>query len=172
MRELIERYLTSVYPQLKPFQVPSEVAYLFAVQRPPYRRAKADEARSTASLEKRQDLYQQVQVLRQQDLSIRKIARQLQLHRATVRKYYVAETVPAPQKLQHRCSMLEPYIPYLTRRQQEGCENTMMLWREIVSLGYPGSHRQVQRWLQQRRFQPSPNTPKAYIREQEISPPP
>lgn len=87
------------------------------------------------------------------------------MHRNTVKKYAEANSWPPRSERKQRRSRLDPYIAYLRQRQDEGCENAMQLWREIVSLGYPGTHRQVQRWLQQRRRLPAPNTTKAYIRD-------
>jgi transposase len=171
VRELAERYLKSTYSQLEPFSVPPEKAYLFLTRRPPFRRAIADKLREAGRQKRNQALYKQIQQFRQQGLSIRKTACLLHLHRNTVKKYYDARTCPSPRSQKQRRSMIDPYIPYLTKRQQEGCENAMQLWREIVSVGYPGSPRQIQRWLQQRRLHPSPNTPKVYIRAQpEIGP--
>jgi transposase len=47
--------------------------------------------------------------------------------------------------------MLDPYVEYLRRRVAEGCENAQQLWREIRQAGYPGSTRQVSKWMQNQR---------------------
>jgi len=40
----------------------------------------------------------------------------------------------------------------------DGCENAQQLWREIVAQGYPGTNKQVLKWLQLRRTQRAPTT--------------
>lgn len=57
---------------------------------------------------------------------------------------------------------LDPYLPYLRQRLKDGCENALQLWREIQKNGYPGSKRQVIRWVQMNRTFVSPSTPYAY----------
>lgn len=169
-RELAERYLRSVYSELQPFTVPREKSPLFLRSRPPFRRAKSEAHRSVASQNRRDALFQEVQQLRRQGLGIRAISRHLRLHRNTVKRHFDAKTSPTRSRQKQRRSILDPYIAYLTRRQQQGYENAMQLWREIAAQGYSGTHRQVQRWLQQRRRHPSPNTPKVYIRyEQDVA---
>jgi transposase len=44
---------------------------------------------------------------------------------------------------------------------QAGCENAQQLWREIQQQGYPGTNRQVTKWLQLKRTSPAPHTPHA-----------
>ena len=82
------------------------------------------------------------------------IARALGLARATVRKYASVETFPA--RLPHGAgpSLLDPHVAYLAGRIDEGCENAMALWREIREQGYPGTSRQVHRFVAARRTRP------------------
>jgi transposase len=171
LRQLAERYLSTIYSQLEPLSVSPDQAHLFAHHRPVFRRTQSDKVRSTASRKQQEAIYHRIQALRQQGYSIRKIARLLAMHRATVTKYYQAASFPARRKNRQSRSILEPYLPYLRKRQLEGCENAMQLWREIVQQGYPGSHRQVQRWLQQHRLRPAPNTPKQYLKNQPVKKP-
>lgn len=49
--------------------------------------------------------------------------------------------------------MIKPYLVYLESRFGQGCRNGMQLWREIKEKGYPGTWRQVLRWLRKRRQQ-------------------
>jgi hypothetical protein len=39
------------------------------------------------------------------------------------------------------------------------------LWREIQQRGYPGTYRQVSRWVYERRPTPAPTTPRKYLQE-------
>ncbi|GJD63999.1 ISL3 family transposase ISMno5 [Methylobacterium frigidaeris] len=82
------------------------------------------------------------------------IAHAMGLARATVRKYATAETFPA--RLPHGAgpSLLDPHVVYLAGRIDEGRENAMALWREIRERGYPGTSRQVHRFVAERRTRP------------------
>jgi hypothetical protein len=56
-------------------------------------------------------------------------------------------------------SILDPYPGHLEARLAAGCENGMALWRELRELGFPGTSRQVHRWLSKRRTVPAKSTP-------------
>lgn len=60
-------------------------------------------------------------------------------------------------------SILDPFLPYLHHRWQEGCRNASQLWREIRVQGYPGTRRQVTRWVHERRAQPASSTPRKFL---------
>lgn len=77
------------------------------------------------------------------------------LARATVRKFAHAESIPARLPHGPGPSILDPFLPYLERRLAEGCENGLVLWRELHGMGFPGSNKQVHRWLAERRTVPS-----------------
>jgi len=80
-------------------------------------------------------------------LTITQISRALHLDRKTVRRY---ATTPDPGDL---CSgtravqpgLLDPYLPYLHQRWDEGCRGTEQLHREIRARGYRGSLRTLRR---------------------------
>lgn len=166
LRQVAERVLTPIFPHLEPLSIPPEQAHLFSQLRVPFPRASADHHRAAASRERHVEQYEHIQALRQRGFSIRQIARLLKLHRATVTKYYLADTFPERKPTVQAKSMLDPYLSYLDKRRRSGCENAMQLWREIREQGYPGTYRQVQRWLHQRRTQPSLNTPKTFSSQQ------
>jgi transposase len=91
----------------------------------------------------RLELYHQVRQLSAKGMSKAEIARVLGISRGRVRVFvnapeYPEVALPGPQP-----SMIDPYVPYLRRRWQEGCHNGLQLWREIVSQGYTGTHRLV-----------------------------
>ena len=75
--------------------------------------------------------------------------------RATVREYAAADTFPARLPHGPGPSLLDPYVDYLLNRIGEGCENAMALWREIRERGYPGTSRQVHRFVADRRTKPT-----------------
>ena len=80
-------------------------------------------------------------------LTITEISRTLHLDRKTVRRY---ATTPDPGDL---CSgtravqpgLLDPYLPYLHQRWDEGCRSTERLHQEIRARGYRGSLRTLRR---------------------------
>ena len=88
-------------------------------------------------------------------MSLRGIARELGLHRKTVRRLLATPAPPRNQIVHPRpgglsSPLLQPYVPYLQDRWQQGCHNVSQLYRELVALGYPGSrsllHQALGRW--------------------------
>ena len=77
----------------------------------------------------------------------------------TVRKYASAESFPVPEGRPLRRSILDPYLAHLQARLAEGCENALALWRELRAAGFPGTAKQVQRWVAEHRTAPAPSTP-------------
>ncbi|HZA22429.1 MAG TPA: ISL3 family transposase, partial [Dehalococcoidia bacterium] len=79
-----------------------------------------------------------------EEWSIRRIARELDLHRRTIR-YLLASGEPPRNRVERprpgglSSPLLQPYVAYLQDRWQEGCTNASQLFRELVALGYPGS---------------------------------
>jgi transposase len=76
--------------------------------------------------------------------SIRRIARELSLHRRTIRHLLASGEPPRNRVERPRpgglsSPLLQPYAAYLQDRWQEGCPNASQLFRELVALGYPGS---------------------------------
>ncbi len=56
-------------------------------------------------------------------------------------------------------SRLDSFIPWLTERLASGCENASALYRQLRERGYPGSSRQIHRWVQTQRAAPARTTP-------------
>jgi transposase len=102
--------------------------------------------------QKRLEKYEKVKELHLQGEKVRAIARQLGLHRSTVRKYVRAGEFP---EMAQRCKMpvkLDPYLSYLEERWQSGCRNRLQLWREICERGFDGTHQLVYAWSKQKDF--------------------
>jgi Transposase len=76
-----------------------------------------------------------------------------------VREYAYAEGFPVPETRPLRPSILDPYLTRLEARLAEGCENGLTLWRELRAAGFPGTAKQVHRWLAERRTAPARTTP-------------
>src|SRR5512144_399704 len=110
----------------------------------PLTRAERDRAERR---ERRLARYQAVLELNRQGRSIRAIARQLGLHRVTVRRYLQAEGFPERAARASGPSLLDPFRPYLQQRWDAGCHNARHLFREILGQGFQGSERIVQRAL-------------------------
>jgi transposase len=71
---------------------------------------------------------------------LRDICRQLGLSARTVYRYKdLTEPPPPPPAYKRKASVLDPYVPYLVRRWNEGCHNGKRLYREIREQGYANS---------------------------------
>jgi transposase len=161
--QAIERHIGRIYAQLRalpPIAAASEQAV--TPERDVFIRAKTDHAAKKTRRARRLAQYEEIQQLRRQGKTIRQIAQQLHRHRNTVRKYFYAEAFPERASNPHVPSILDPFLPYLIRRFQEGCENARQLYREIQAQGYHGHYAQVSKWLRPIRTRPAKNSPREY----------
>jgi transposase len=106
--------------------------------------------------------------------SIRRIARELGLHRRTIRHLLYSGEPPHNQVKVLRPSgvrspLLQPYVSYLQDRWEAGCTNASQLFRELVTLGYSGSRtllcEAVRPWRPPR---PPPGTPRRHTRRASV----
>lgn len=100
--------------------------------------------------EKRLDRYRKVIDMHQHGCGIREIARQMQIDRATVRKYILAGESPEIGQRRKMPSKLDPHNEYLQERWEAGCHNRLQRWREIQKQGFKGSHQSVYFWAKHR----------------------
>ena len=84
---------------------------------------------------------------------VRRIARELGMHRSTVHR--LLETPDPPRNRPRppplsglRSPSLQPYVAYLQGRWQAGCTNSSQLFRELVAQGYNGSRSLLYQALQ------------------------
>ncbi len=159
VRQMMERYLTTTYPILQALPITTAYRDILNQKRPAFIRTNGEIIASNTKRDEKVLLYQNIQQKRQEGWNITQLARELGCHPATIRKYYYATTYPERKPHRTGHSMIDPFLPYLQRRVQEGCENAQQLWREILQQGYPGTNRQVLKWLQLQRTQISPHTP-------------
>ena len=146
--EMSERALLEIYPRLKK---QPEIPVISAIPlRDAFPRSQKDLERKVLARQQRLQKYSQIQYLKARGYGQRQIARLLSLSRATVRAYYLAETFPE-RKVSYRPSQLDPYIPHLQQRWEEGCRKAQILWQEILELGYVGKVKQVMKWMQNQR---------------------
>src|SRR5258708_12810406 len=99
----------------------------------------AAQRRQEVSRANRYARYQQILALARAGLSQRAIARQLHLSRGCVHRYVVAQSFPERALPGKRGSQLDPYLPYLRQRWEQGCHNARLLAHEIQLQGFLGS---------------------------------
>ncbi|MCB9418379.1 MAG: transposase [Ardenticatenaceae bacterium] len=162
LRQMLERLISRWYQRLNLLPVMKAISgeEKMVSRRDSFRRTESERAVSQASRAKRLARYQEIQQRKRSGQNIRQIALAMKLTRITVRLYYYAEEFPERNTRRPLPSILDPYLPYLERRLQEGCENASQLWREIQGKGYPGTKRQVFRWVQIHRTKPAPSSRK------------
>lgn len=91
-------------------------------------------------------LYQRVIELHGQKVSQRQIARELDLHRSTVRQWLSAGQFPECSA-RHYPRIVTPWIAYLRERWQAGCHNAVDLTKELEEKGFTGSYDAVRRYV-------------------------
>jgi transposase len=170
IREALERMLNRFRDRLKDLPMNSELATYDKTQ-------KAGRLRqsSTAELElreakrqRRYELYLEARKLHQEHVPIRTIAKKLSISRTTTYKLLASDLFPERASNKISPSILDPFIIYLRKRFNEGCENSSQLHREIREQGYMGTCKQVTRWVHHHRKEPSKNTPRKYIPENKV----
>ncbi len=72
---------------------------------------------------------------------LRDICRQLGISARTVYRYKDLQEPPPRPAYKRRASVLDPYVPYLLKRWNEGCHNAKRLYREIREQGYAHSEK-------------------------------
>jgi len=152
LNEVLERILARVRTELSKLPM-----LLIAANEPVIRRyenrSKNEKMARAVRRQNRLTRYAQVHALHADGVSIKRIAERLKMSRTTVRKFIKAATYPemAPHA---RAGALTPFEPYLRQRWKEGCRNALQLWREVHAQGYPGTRRQVSKWVGLRREEP------------------
>jgi transposase len=86
--------------------------------------------------------YHQMLALREQGMTQGAIAQQIGVSLTTVQRWVAAGTFPESRRGQY-VSRLDPYLPYLILRWEQGCHNMACLYRELVEKGYQGSYASV-----------------------------
>jgi len=113
---------------------------------------------------RRHERFEQVQTLLARGMSITAIGRTLHLTRKIVGKYARASSADAASSRRLApgpSPLLAPFLPYLNRRWQEGCENGKLLLEEIRAQGYRGSRRTLSRYVTARHQGAPPPQPRS-----------
>ncbi len=130
-----------------------EAAQAVAIEgsRPPPAPMKTTRAERLKQRHRQQRLarYERVMELHRQGLGLRAIARQLGMHRRTVRRFVQAGSFPE-RVTRDSSSQVDPFNSYLRQRWEQGCHNAAQLTQELASRGFRGSchtvRRRVARW--------------------------
>ena len=90
----------------------------------------------------RMALYHQMIELHEQGMTQSAIAQQIGVHLRTIQRWLAAGAFPESKR--HRyVSQLDPYLPYIFLRWEQGCHNMAQLFQELVLQGYQGSYASV-----------------------------
>ncbi len=111
--------------------------------RAPMAPAKAKQA-SGERRERRLQRFEQVKELHARGVGVREIARQMHMHRRTVRRWIGRETFPE-RAIRSPRRQVDAWREYLQRRWAEGCRNARTLTAELKTEGYKGSYDMVRR---------------------------
>jgi len=106
------------------------------------RRSEKPEGLPSVHEQDRRALYEQMIALHEQGMTQSAIAQQIGVHLRTVQRWLAAGAFPE-QKRSRYVSRLDPYLPYIFRRWEEGCHNMARLFEELVAQGYQGSYASV-----------------------------
>lgn len=164
MRQALERWLGRVHGRLRQLPaLPDGDGRQPGERLRAYHRSAAEIATSLDSRARRLMSYEDVRRRHLAGETLLAIVRATGLARATVRKYAQAESFPERAIRRPNPSRLDPYLAHLEHRMAEGCENAMALWREIRGQGFAGTHRQVHRFVAERRTKPAPRTVRKWL---------
>ena len=96
------------------------------------------------------EVYVEIEILREHGMSLRKIAEVVGCAVNTVRSHLEADTLPMYQRNKLRVTKLSLFHDYLQERQaaaQPDWIPATVLLREIAALGYTGSHSQLRAYM-------------------------
>jgi transposase len=159
VRQMVERWLAGAHARLRRLPA-APVAGERSVQRAhAYPRTRAETAVRADYRMRRMAVYEEARRRHLAGEALLAIGRAMGLARGTVRKFAYARSFPERATRAPRPSILDRYLAHLEARRAAGCENAMALWRELRALGFAGTHRQVHRWLADRRTVPAKSTP-------------
>jgi len=147
--ETLERILRRFYPIIKQIFSETNVTMQPVEHSLPFQRHEADKQ---VSQQRRMAVYEHILALYEQGYNQTEISEQLQMSRKTVRQ--AMKGPPQPPIYKQRSIKLAPYKAYLTRRfSEEGCDNSLQLYREMRTQGYDGCSSIVTTYLTQLRQQ-------------------
>lgn len=113
-------------------------------------RTRASEAASLRQHAAVIEQYRTIHDVHAKTVDVANIARQVGVSRRTVYRYLRMPKPPTrKQPIVHRQRRIDPDIPYLLQRWNEGCRSARQVWREIAAHGYRYGESSVQRYVRQ-----------------------
>jgi len=89
-----------------------------------------------------------IKELHNQGVTISEISRRTGHARKTVRAVISGPVTPTKRRRKRKARKIDPFVPYLKRRLEQGVQNAQKLYQEIVARGYTGSSRTVRTFVQ------------------------
>ena len=172
MRQAVERWLGGAHARLRQLpQMPGHEAINVPGKRAKaFSRTGADVDARAAARGRRLTLYEEVRRRHLAGEPLLAISQAMRLARGTVRKYARAEEFPVHAVGRLRPSIIDQHIAWLEAQVAAGHENAASLWRDLRALGFPGTARQVRRWLSEQRTGHARNTPHKWRRREPTNP--
>jgi transposase len=103
----------------------------------------------TPAEDRRKERMGSTRLLHSQGWTQKSIARHLNVHPKTVRRYLQSASPKSRRSRTHR--LLDSFHPYILKRWNEGCHNASQLYREIKPQGFVGEISIVRLYVQQLR---------------------
>jgi transposase len=85
--------------------------------------------------------------LHRQGVTISEMARRTGHDRKTIRTVLTEPLVPAPRKRRRKARKIDPFVPYLEQRIEQGVLNAQKLYQELLAQGYTGKARSVRAFV-------------------------
>lgn len=105
--------------------------------------------------QKRLELYNKVQALKNNGSTQNEIVRQLGISKQYARRLIQADAFPERSPFPPRKTSVDIYADYLRQRWTEGCQNASGLWRELKERGFQGASGAVTRYIRLRMRDPT-----------------
>ena len=145
LHEAIDQAIRRCYPTIHQLLSPTQPV-LLGEDLP----LKRDDAAKAATQKRRMARYERVKVLHEQGYSLAQLAAYLAMKQETVQKYLMEPPRPSVYKPRH--GKLTKYTPFIHRRFfQEGCRNSLQIFREMQQQGYAGGSTIVVNYVTQLR---------------------
>lgn len=159
LSEALERLLTRkhrlVAEAAKGVMVEPKPPVMAATQAPPLSPAPALTRAERERAERRRRRlarYAEATEMQQRGAKLREVAERVGVSTRTLRRWALRGSYPERADYKRR-SILDPFLPYLARRWEEGCHNALGLWRELRAQGFRGSKEIVRYHLSRWRAQ-------------------
>ena len=145
LHEAIDQAIRRRYPDIHQLLAPSQ-AVVMGEDLP----LKRDDAAKAATQKRRMARYERVKILHEQGYSLAQIAAYLGMKHETVQKYLTEPPRPSVYKPRH--GKLTRYKSYIHQRFfQDGCRNSLQIFREMQQQGYTGGSTIVVNYVTQLR---------------------